>query len=601
MPAGGAGRSVAPVFPGDDGFRVAAVTVGVLLGLLGPATEAGAVVVPAELTPGARVWTVAGTGGEESRNGIAPGAPATTVGLGIPNVIAATPDGGFLTVIGCRVFRIGLDGAMQPAAGDGRCRFRGDGGPAMQASLEAPLGNGLAPLPGGGFLVSAGTRVRRVGADGVITTVAGNGKRKFSGDGGPATRAGIGWAGSVALTPDGGFLFLGGAHRVRRVDPAGVITTVAGNGRYGFSGDGRPATTAAFSFDPASGLAVLSDGGFLVADTGNQRIRRVGSDGIVRTVAGGRDSGPPGDGGAATQARFDGPVALLVQPDGSYLVGEYAGRVRSVGLDGIIHTVVGSGRWPLGGLATAIFDGDGLAPRAATASPEWLARATDGSLLIASRETGRIVAVVASGAARPAVAITGTMLTRHRLGVRFASAAPGTVELRATRRGRIAGHARVAQAVAGEGLLDLRRPRHAGVYRLDLILTSAAALPVRSTVGVLVGRLSMRTARRALANYYDASTLSPFNLHKCRPFSARRVDCETVWFFDDGSFGCLDLHAISVRADGLVSFRRYRCPRRGQPLFRRHPRWRHGGGGPPFGRLGIWPAPVLNPDNPRSG
>ena len=153
-------------------------------------------------------------------------------------------------------------------------------------------------LAGGGYLVTdqSNERVRRVGADGTITTVAGNGTAGFSGDGGPATAAQLDTPNGVAATPDGGLLIAdSNSHRVRRVAADGTITTVAGTGVPGFSGDNGPATAAQLNFPDS--VAVLPDGGFLIADNDNNRVRRVAADGTISTVAGIGTAGAGGDGG----------------------------------------------------------------------------------------------------------------------------------------------------------------------------------------------------------------------------------------------------------------------------------------------------------------
>src|SRR5439155_1692857 len=153
----------------------------------------------------------------------------------------------------------------------------------------------------------------------VISTVAGNGSYGFSGDGGPATQATLRNPRNVALAPDGSLYIVDrDNHCIRRMGPDGIITTVAGNGTFGFSGDGGPATQAALRFP--QDVAVAPDGNLYIADTGNRRIRRVGPDGIITTVAGNGTNGFSGDGGAATQAALSHPPGVAVGPDGSLYI-----------------------------------------------------------------------------------------------------------------------------------------------------------------------------------------------------------------------------------------------------------------------------------------
>src|SRR5439155_1448992 len=145
---------------------------------------------------------------------------------------------------------------------------------------------GVAVAPDGSFYIAdtINDRIRRVGPDGIISTVAGNGTSGFSGDGGPAQGAALRRPQGVAVSPDGDLYIADtGNARIRRVGPAAIITTAAVNGTLVFGGDGRPATQA---LSDALGVAVAPDGGFYIADPNNCRIRRVGPDGIINTVAG---------------------------------------------------------------------------------------------------------------------------------------------------------------------------------------------------------------------------------------------------------------------------------------------------------------------------
>jgi RHS repeat-associated protein len=170
--------------------------------------------------------------------------------------------------------------------------------------------------------------------------VAGNGAQGYAGDGGPATEASLRSATALARAPDGSLYILDrAAHVVRRVRVDSVIETVAGTGTPGFGGDGGPATAAQLR-DPAD-LALASDGSLYIADLGNGRVRRIRPDGIITTVAGTGNLGPSGDGGPATQADLAGPVALAAAPDGSVYIAD--GRsIRWLTPDGFIATVAGN-------------------------------------------------------------------------------------------------------------------------------------------------------------------------------------------------------------------------------------------------------------------
>lgn len=293
------------------------------------------------------ITTVAGNGSTLFAEPLGDGEPATSVKLS-PAGLAVMPDGSLLISSGNRVRLVNSRGLIFTIAGGletppgppHRGSELGDGGPATSASLSEPAG--LAPLPGGGFLIAdpADNLVRRVDARGIITTVAGTGAPREGGDGGPATRAGLFEPEAVAVLPHGGFLIADHAgRRVRRVDARGIITTVAGGGperdREGKLGDGGPARRATL-FGP-SGLAVLPDGGFLIAD--GERVRRVDRSGVIATLAGAPQEvtfgnvtfaafpaeGPwsglsSGLGGIATSARISATAIALAQ-DGSVVIG----------------------------------------------------------------------------------------------------------------------------------------------------------------------------------------------------------------------------------------------------------------------------------------
>jgi hypothetical protein len=194
-------------------------------------------------------------------------------------------------------------------------------------------------------------------APGDISTVAGNGTFGYLGDGGPATAAEIGNPRDVAALPGGGFLIADTNNDVvRMVSPAGVITTVAGTGTSGYNGDEILATTAQLS--GPRGVEPLPGGGFLIADFFNYRVRYVDPGGVIHTVAGDGTATSGGDGGPATAAGVEYPRDISRTPDGGFLIGEHlADCVRKVSPDGIINTAAGTcgtfGNTGNGGPATA--------------------------------------------------------------------------------------------------------------------------------------------------------------------------------------------------------------------------------------------------------
>jgi hypothetical protein len=191
--------------------------------------------------------------------------------------VALTADGGFLIAdsLFCDVRKVDSAGIIHTVAGTPRtCGYSGDRGPATSATLNVPYR--VAATADNGFLIADKNNnvVRKVDATGRIQTVAGNGTAGYSGDGGPAGSAALRQPWGVAATADNGFLIADHDNNVvRKVDAAGTIRTVAGTGRGGFSGDGGP-PTAAQLFNPAA-VAATADGGFLIADTLNARVRKV--------------------------------------------------------------------------------------------------------------------------------------------------------------------------------------------------------------------------------------------------------------------------------------------------------------------------------------
>jgi sugar lactone lactonase YvrE len=234
---------------------------------------------------------------------------------------------------------IGPNSIITTVAGGGV----GDGGPAVNAYLHTAIGLAM-DSSGNLYIADAGDeRVRKVATNGVITTVAGNGTRGYSGDGGLATNAAL-------LGPNGmgidyrGNLFIAdtGNNRVRKVDTNGIITTVAGIATNGYSGDGGPATNAALNSPTA--VAVDSMGDIYIADENNNRIREVGANGIITTVVGNGTASFSGDGGAAASATLNGPLDVILDVSGNLFIADTLNsRVREVMANGIINTVAGNG------------------------------------------------------------------------------------------------------------------------------------------------------------------------------------------------------------------------------------------------------------------
>lgn len=282
---------------------------------------------------------VAGTG----RAGFAgDGGPAQAAELQQPFDVAFDRVGNLFIsdAAGHRIRRVDAGtGVISTVAGTGEAGFSGDGGPAASARLNEPYGLAIDPSGDIYFADRLNRRVRRIdGRSGVITTIAGDGSNSSAGDGGPAAQAGIVEPNGVAL--DGrGRLFIAdvSGHRVRAVDLAsGRISTFAGDGSPRRAGDGGPAASASFSGPRA--VHALADGSVLIVERNGHSLRKVGPDGVVSTVAGGR-KGYRGDGGPARDAAFDGPKELDVGPDGDVLVVDTENdAIRRIAPDGAVST-----------------------------------------------------------------------------------------------------------------------------------------------------------------------------------------------------------------------------------------------------------------------
>ena len=228
-------------------------------------------------------------------------------------------------------------GDISTVAGDGTLTSTGDGGPATSAGTGSPEGVFFAD---GGFylLDDVAPKVRYVNGSGTISTTAGGGASN-PGDGGPATAAALADPEQVISDRNGNVFFTAG-NRVRRVSALGIITTVAGTSTAGFSGDGGPATAALLA--RPHGLALDLDGNLYVGDCDNHRVRRINALGMISTVAGTGTAGYSGDGGPATAANIGCPVDVGVDFTGRLVIAETTGHtIRQVSAAGTISTLAG--------------------------------------------------------------------------------------------------------------------------------------------------------------------------------------------------------------------------------------------------------------------
>ncbi|HMD70866.1 MAG TPA: IPT/TIG domain-containing protein [Bryobacteraceae bacterium] len=289
-----------------------------------------------------------------------------------PAGVAVDSAGNVFVAANQRLYSLDATGAMKMIAG---CACAGDGVPANQAAVVNAVGV-VRDASGNLYISDAGNHtVRRVAPDGTASLFAGTGDPGYSGDGGPARQARLSAPSALALDAAGNlYVAERGNSVIRKVSPAGIIQTVAGDGIAGFGGEGGPATSARIALP--DGVAVDSSGNIYISDTANHRIRKVTSDGMIYTIAGSDAYGSSGDGGPASQALLINPRALAFDLDGSLLIADSsANMVRRITPSGAMQRVAGTG--------AAAHKGDGgLAISAGVYTPWGLAVDSSGNILI---------------------------------------------------------------------------------------------------------------------------------------------------------------------------------------------------------------------------
>lgn len=243
-----------------------------------------------------------------------------------------------------RIRRVDANGIISTVAGSGRAGFAGDNGPAIKAELNFPAG--LTFDKAGNLYIADRNnhRVRKIDTKGIITTVAGSGEAGFGGDGGSALLAQLNFPSDVAVDKDGNlFIADRSNNRIRRVDHLGNIKTVVGLGVADFGGDYGPATDALLKYP--FGIEVDSSDNLYIADRGNNRVRKVDSKGIITTFAGDGSHSFSGDYGPAFQSSLAFPTDVAVADDGVvYIADRNNNRIRKVDTNGVITTFMGTGK-----------------------------------------------------------------------------------------------------------------------------------------------------------------------------------------------------------------------------------------------------------------
>jgi PKD domain-containing protein/NHL repeat-containing protein len=320
---------------------------------------------------------VSDTGNDRIVSGISPPgllSPSDEVYLDQYRGLPMISDTGHHRLVGIRIFF----GDPYTIAGTGVPGFSGDGGPPAEAQLSSPGGLGQPPswssAPGAMFTSvyvadTGNNRVRQIGT--TITTVVGDGVAGFGGDGGPATAAHLSGPLDVAVAFDANSLYIAdtGNNRIRRVAPDGTITTIAGNGAAGFAGDGGPATQA--QLNAPSGVTVDPGGNVYIADTGNHRVRMVAPDGTITTIAGSDTATEVGDGGPAANARLVSPWGVAADNRGNLYIAD-AGDHRVRKITNALPTVAITASTRQAAAPVEVrFDGSGSDPTGRIVSSSW--------------------------------------------------------------------------------------------------------------------------------------------------------------------------------------------------------------------------------------
>ena len=341
-----------------------------------------------KVTPSGLISTVAG-------DGLAGFAGDGTTGPGslyFPNAVAVDAGGNLFISDqhNRRIRKVARNGLLTTYAGSGRFQYAGDGGPAITGVLSPPTSVAVDSI-GTVYVADAfNNRVRAISPSGILTTVAGSGNAGYSGDGSSADTANLNYPVSVAIDKSGSLLIADSLNnRIRAVSSAGIITTVAGNGVGAFSGDGGPAAKASIYFP--EGVSADAAGTVYIADAPNQIIRKVAPSGTISTVAGNRGNSFSGDGGPATAAALAYPWHAIADSAGNLYIADYGNhRIRKVTSDGLIYTIAGNGK--------AAFSGDGgPAAAASLKNPEGLALDAAGNLYVADQGNNRIRRITPAG------------------------------------------------------------------------------------------------------------------------------------------------------------------------------------------------------------
>jgi hypothetical protein len=357
---------------------------------------------------------------------------------------------------------------------------------------------------------------------------------------------------------------------VRRVSAEGVITTVAANPRAVGS-----SAAPSVPLGEALAVAVTSDGGFLIADADNSCVWRVSPDGAIHIAAG---RGPPsveGDGGPATSAFLGAPSDVAVTPDGGFLIADSSDeRVRAVSPEGIITTVAGPGPPSYFFSPGQLYGGPSQDYTLDTMIG--VAFQPGGFLISDAGVNSAILSVTTPSAPRLAVALRAPRITHRAIRFFYTATMPATVRLDVVAIDKSVAHLE-GRTTGGRSSIVLTKPLPAGLYALRMEATGAAGQRAQSRLGVfIIGDLTLREAREAARRKAQRLEGSTVSVTQCRQFSRTRADC--VLKNVDYQYPCDTVASLRLRpGTGLVYFRDYECrsAKHGGP-FAPHPKTHRG-------------------------
>ena len=321
------------------------------------------------------ITTIAGNG---TAGYIGNGGTAIGAEMNLVSGVALDSTGNiYISEYGNHVIRkVSASGIISTFAGTGVAGDSGAGGPATSAQIWRPSGIIVDHLGNVIFSDCDNHKVKKISTSGIITTIAGNGTPGDSGDGGPAISAQLHYPEGIVFDSIGNMYFGDfDNNKIRKVDTSGIISTFAGTGASGYTGDGGPASAA--TLNNPYGVAISSSGEFYIGDYHNNVIRKINTSGVITTVAGTGVAGYSGDGGPATAAQFNLPKGIFFDHTGNLLIAEFNGdRIRKIDPLGIVSTIAGKG--------IAGYSGDGgLADSAELRTPETITVDVHNNIFIA--------------------------------------------------------------------------------------------------------------------------------------------------------------------------------------------------------------------------